>query len=186
MLETSSIIRQPFERTEKKDSTFFGGKSAIRGAAEYFSAKSFRLGQREAIEKVDEAFQSGYRYVVLSAPTGIGKSHIAMSFARQAELCHILTVQKILQDQYARDFGSEVAVMKGRSSYMCLVEKGFTCAAGPCRKKKSFQRHADCPYQVALSNAMQSRIVVHNFDSFYYQSNFSKRFFERDLLITDE
>jgi len=41
-----------------------------------FPFGSPRNGQRELVEKIISAFESGKKYVILNAPTGIGKSAI--------------------------------------------------------------------------------------------------------------
>lgn len=75
----------------------FGGTG--RGV-DHFTAPEFREHQREAIEEIDAAFQQGYRFVFLNAPTGSGKSVIGRAIAFEAGNTHILTGQKLLQDQY--------------------------------------------------------------------------------------
>lgn len=158
----------------------------VRRAVEYFKAEHFRAGQKEAIEEVDDAFQQGYRYVLLEGPTGSGKSFIAMTFAQQSQSCHTLTSQKVLQDQYEKDFGDEAFIMKGRNAYSCAHDnKGKSCAEGICRRIKKI-RHENCPYRIALSIAADSPIVVHNFDSFYFQCTFAHAFDPRALLVIDE
>lgn len=104
-------------------------------ATDFFARSTYREGQKQAIERVEAAFASGYEYVILEAPTGSGKSEIARAFAFQAENAHILTPQKILQDQYRRDF-KDMAIMKGRSAYQCR-KKGFeneSCEMGYCQR----------------------------------------------------
>lgn len=158
-------------------------------ATDFFAPSSYREGQREAIEKVEAAFDSGYKYVILEGPTGSGKSQIARAFAFQAENAHILTPQKILQDQYSRDF-KDMAVMKGRSAYQCK-KKGFknkNCDMGYCQRVTSKVipiTCPDCPYRTALAEAKNSNVTVHNFDSFHYQ-NLTGTFEQRKLLIIDE
>lgn len=44
-----------------------------------------RPQQIEALEKIDEAFSNGYKYVLACLPTGSGKSHIATAIASTAE-----------------------------------------------------------------------------------------------------
>ena len=41
-----------------------------------------RHNQREIIEKIISAYENGKKYVVLNAPTGIGKSAIGYAVAR--------------------------------------------------------------------------------------------------------
>ena len=47
-----------------------------------FPFETPRNNQREIIEKIITAFENGKKYVVLNAPTGIGKSVIGYSVAR--------------------------------------------------------------------------------------------------------
>lgn len=77
-----------------------------------------RKGQNETIEDVIEAFESGYKNVIVDADVGSGKSYIAVALARYYNNSYIYTPQKLLQDQYGREF-PEIPVMKGRSNYPC-------------------------------------------------------------------
>lgn len=181
-------------------------------ATDFFIAPTYRKGQREAIERIEDAFDSDFKYVILEGPTGSGKSQIARAFAFQAKNAHILTPQKILQNQYFRDF-KDMAIMKGRSAYQCQ-KKGFrdkSCDMGYCQRAVSKEDKncdaencdncdvencdgtskivrivcAKCPYRIALAKAIDSLVTVHNFDSFYYQ-NLAGTFGQRELLIIDE
>ncbi|MGH2638752.1 MAG: DEAD/DEAH box helicase family protein, partial [Rhabdochlamydiaceae bacterium] len=109
--------------------------------------RHFLEGQQEAIESIDKAFRSGKRFVLVDAPTGSGKSYLGMTFALQTRdrgRCHILTPQKILQDQYALEeaFSPYVYVMKGKGSYTCQRpeidplgnEIKLSCAEGECNR----------------------------------------------------
>lgn len=155
---------------------------------DYFSPPTFRAGQQDAIEAVAAAFKAGARFVILECPTGTGKSHIGATFSRAFEKAHIITPQKILQDQYAGDFGMEMFIMKGRGAYRCLIDaksgESRSCAEGRCRSVKG-PVCDDCPYRNALRAAKAASITVHNFDSFYYQSMVGA-FGKRPLLLIDE
>jgi len=162
-------------------------ETRLKDVLGHFGPPTFRPGQKEAIEAVYDAFESGKRFVILECPTGTGKSHIGATFARYFNKAHILTVQKILQDQYTRDFGREMFTMKGRGAYTCLVNKdgkSRTCAVGVCRTDPSVH-HEDCPYREALRAAQIASITVHNFDSFYYQA-MTRAYEPRPLLLVDE
>ena len=159
---------------QNMDSHFFSEwKSA-------FPFATFREHQEEAIVSIFEAFKEK-KFVILEAPTGSGKSAIGMTLARIFSRSHLLTIQKILQDQYARDF-DDIYVMKGRSNYVCSVN-GKDCSKGECRKNASKISRHHCPYKVARDIAEKSRKTLHNFDSFYYQKSF---FSKRPLMIIDE
>ena len=44
----------------------------------------------------------------VEAPPGVGKSHVAMTLARWSGDAYLLTSQKLLQDQYEREFGDAI------------------------------------------------------------------------------
>lgn len=169
------------EAFDRKENVF----GTVGKATEYFAAPGYRPFQREAIEEIESAFEQGYRHVIVDAPTGSGKSHIARAFAFQSGDAHIISVTKLLQDQYRESF-PDMAVMMGRNAYPCLMgDPGDTCADGPCQRKK-IQPHGTCPYQIAKEKALSSDVTVHNFDSFYYQNSYGSGFPGRKLLVVDE
>lgn len=166
-----------------------GGKTNVFGttgrATDYFVGQGYRQYQRETIEESYAAYEQGYRYVVVDAGTGTGKSHIARALAFQSGDAHIITIQKLLQDQYQNDF-PDMFVMKGRRAYTCLMgDPGDSCADGPCQRKKMVSC-TTCPYLQAKSDAMGAAVTVHNFDSFYYQNSYGGGFSGRKLLVVDE
>ena len=153
-----------------------------KSAASFFKkGESFRTGQREAIEKIEAAFQRGHKFVIYEGLVGSGKSWINMALAEKYGYTNVLTVQKILQSQYAKDFPN-VAIMMGRSAYPCKV--GGNCSMGLCRADPKL-KHSDCAYTQALKKAISSPITVHNFDSYYYQG-LHIDFGYRNLLVVDE
>jgi Rad3-related DNA helicase len=87
---------------------------------EFFPFDEFRPGQKECIEAILNAFNSGKKFVILEAPTGSGKSVIGMTIAKFFEDAYYLTIQKILQDQLTKDFSSGTTKsLKGRNAYKC-------------------------------------------------------------------
>lgn len=107
---------------------------------ENFPLPEYRPGQRAAIIKTLESFNSGCRYVLLEAPTGSGKSAIGFTIGQLAEKSYYLAPQKFLQDQLTSDFGDygrhtgeryPMIDLKGRNAYTCnfwnraLADKGF-------------------------------------------------------------
>jgi len=153
-----------------------------------FPFENYRPNQREVIKEVFELFKN-FRYVILEAPTGSGKSPIAVTiakiFAQFSRKTHILTIQKLLQDQYERDF-KDLFVMKGKGNYICVVNEK-PCTGGECRIKnnKKIREGHHCPYLVNGYKAEDSKITVHNFDSFFYQRHL---FFhqKRAFMVIDE
>lgn len=188
MRETSPTDTDLFKGTGADVDSARGSENVFGthgSATDYFAAESYRPYQRETIEEIEAAYEQRYRHVLVDAPTGSGKSHVARALAFQANDAHILTIQKLLQDQYQRDF-PDMFVMKGRNAYTCLRgEMGTTCAEGPCRLKKQ-ESCFGCPYVGAKIKAAAAPVTVHNFDSFYYQNSFGSGFSGRKLIVIDE
>ena len=149
-----------------------------------FPFKSYRRGQREAIEAAREAFEAGKRFVVVEAPTGSGKSAIAVTLAREAVSSYVVTAQKILQDQYFRDF-PDLALMKGRANYDCLVAPTHAAAA-PCIAGRRFPQCDDCPYFTAKDEASAASNTIMNYAYYLAELNYSGGFSPRELLVLDE
>ena len=149
-----------------------------------FPFKTYRKGQKEALAQARAAFKSGKRFVVLEAPTGEGKSAIAVTLAREAQSAYVLTAQKLLQDQYVRDF-PDIALMKGRANYPCLIAPTHAAAA-PCIAGRKLPECDDCPYFLAKDTAMAATNVTMNYAYYLAELNYSGGFQPRDLLILDE
>ncbi len=90
-----------------------------------FPMKSFRDGQRGCIEKAVRAFNDGKDIVIIEAPTGSGKSAIAMTLANMVGTSYYLTITKVLQDQLVSDFEDRIVELKGRNAYPCTYYKRF-------------------------------------------------------------
>ena len=78
-----------------------------------------RETQKTVINDIESAIKSGYKNILLCVPTGVGKSHIAVTIAKSLGTSFIITAQKILQDQYTNDFAF-VYPMKGKSNFPCV------------------------------------------------------------------
>ena len=149
-----------------------------------FPFKTYRKGQLEAIDAARAAFKRGKRFVVIEAPTGSGKSAIAVTLAREAGSAYLLTAQKLLQDQYGRDF-PDLALMKGRANYRCLVAPTHAAAA-PCITGRKFPECDDCPYFCAKDEAMAANNALMNYAYYLTEMNYQGGFGPRELLILDE
>jgi Rad3-related DNA helicase len=115
--------------------------SAAELLAHFPQGMTPRPKQLDALTRINEAFRSGKRIVVLEMPTGGGKSPICMTAARAVRAMDgqtsFLTVQKSLQDQYTRDFPApEIEVLKGRANYPCSLSGGNCGSDAPCKKAK--------------------------------------------------
>ena len=134
---------------------------------------SQRDNQTKVLNEICEAFNSGYKYIILEAPTGFGKSAVAVSVAKTLGSSYICTSTKDLQTQYARDF-SFIKVAKGKSNFPCLVKEDFikngiyrcrscfsvgngsecyhtTVEYGPCMTDEAFEG-TGCKYRTFLQD----------------------------------
>jgi len=158
---------------------------------EHFPFDEFREYQKEVIEKIITRFEGGKEYVILEAPTGAGKSPIALTVARYFGNAYFLTSQKILQDQYVKDF--DLNMLKGKGNYDCRLPKHthLKCNLAPCSisKLKCPMRGLNglqerCPYFNALNETLESRVSVLNYHIGLSQKKLHE--YPRELVICDE
>jgi ATP-dependent DNA helicase DinG len=160
-----------------------------------------RESQTYVINEICEALNSGYKHILLEAPTGFGKSPVAIAVAMTMGSSYICTSTKDLQTQYSRDF-SFLKVAKGANNFRCLVKEDFirnktyrcgVCSSdnieecrhtsveyGPCMTNESFQDHA-CKYRtfvkdykVTNKGTRDEQIYINKSDEINYQKEFSQ------------
>src|SRR5207249_10788840 len=127
------------------------------------------------------------RVLVVEAPPGVGKSHIAMALARWSGDAYLLTSQKLLQDQYEREFGSQLQIVKGRDNYACDRYPGahVPTSRGACRRPRG--PLCQCPYVRAKTAALGAPIFCANTTYFATLRHWhAERLRRRRLLIVDE
>ena len=152
------------------------------------SFNSWYPGQYSLMERSLSWYDSPARFLGVAAPTGSGKSIIAMLLSRLsgARTC-ILTATKGLQDQYLRDCGAVGAVqVKGQNNFPCLLVPGLQADDGPCHDGMPCSLREQCPYRVQLSAAQRSDLVITNYSYWMAQHAYSSGLGEFDLLILDE
>jgi Rad3-related DNA helicase len=116
----------------------------------------FRNNQDGVIRQICEAFNSGYKHIILEAPTGFGKSAIAITIARTLGSSYICTATKDLQTQYSRDYYF-LKIAKGKSNFQCRVKEDFIeggkylCSS--CNSRTDIEcKHTSCDYGPCLSD----------------------------------
>ena len=128
------------------------------------------------------------RVVVIEAPPGVGKSHLAMTLARWSGDAYLLTSQKLLQDQYEREFGETLQLVKGRENYLCErypPPARMTTAQGLCRRPRG--PACGCPYQRAKLAALNGPIFCTNTAYFLTLRQWQREHLRRRrLLVVDE
>lgn len=137
-----------------------------------FPFTSQRFNQGSVLDQICDAFNSGYKYIILEAPTGFGKSPVAIAVALTLGSSYICTSTKDLQTQYSRDFPYFKAA-KGKNNFPCLVKEDFiknnsyqcgicishnanecyhtTVEYGPCMTNEAF-KEGGCKYRSFLKD----------------------------------
>ncbi|HUG36153.1 MAG TPA: helicase C-terminal domain-containing protein [Candidatus Limnocylindrales bacterium] len=128
------------------------------------------------------------RVFLVEAPPGIGKSHLAMTLARWSGDAYLLTSQKLLQDQYEREFGDALQLVKGRDNYLCErypPTARVTTSHGLCRRPRGPM--CQCPYARAKLAALEGPIFCTNTAYFLTLRQWQReQLRRRRVLIVDE
>lgn len=173
--------------------------------AAHFPFASLRPGQEDAVRfALDAILASNKRFVILELGTGCGKSPIGLAIARCLSAAesppdgfkkgaYLITTQKILQDQYERDFGKTSRSIKSSSNYTCKYYKTNTCAESRTLLKSEpkgtpFFKSCvfDCVYKNAKKAFLESEESITNFPYFMIEANYQGEIEPRHVLIVDE
>lgn len=163
--------------------------------------------RQQQIESIDKILSSikGKKFFILEAGTGVGKSAIGLTVAKHlqanmeaeegfVEGTYFLTTQKILQDQYVKDFSScGMKSVKSSANFSCRHHKKNTCAQSmrilkTAKKGSSFWNTCvfKCPYKKEKRDFIEGTLGVTNFPYFLAESNYARKIQPRNLLIVDE
>ncbi len=139
-----------------------------------------------AIEEGGDA--EGPRVFMVEAPPGVGKSHLALTLARWSGDAYLLTSQKLLQDQYEREFGDSLQLVKGRENYFCeryAPPARVPTTHGLCRRPRA--PACQCPYARAKLAALNGPIFCTNTTYFLTLRQWQREQLRpRRVLVVDE
>ena len=174
----------------------------------YFPYPTIREQQTEAIDFILDSFiNQNKKFVILEAGTGVGKSAIGLTVARYladngalvggpCAGAYFLTTQKILQQQYTKDFGGFSGPMKSimsSANYTCSFNKKTTCAESlralrTSEKGTPFWRSCtfNCVYRKAKENFLESPEGVTNFPYFLAETQYAGKLKPRQMVVIDE
>ncbi|GAH00696.1 unnamed protein product, partial [marine sediment metagenome] len=165
----------------------------IHEVLDHFPFPTFRKYQKEVLEEIVEAFNSGYQWILLETPTGFGKSPVNVALCRVLRSFYC-TPQNILLDQLRGDF-PDLALIKGRRHYECAELLSGNCDEdAPCKRKANYfcrDKYERCPYWEAKIQAIEAQTALTNFayfvgESFIHGTPNIPQFGNRDLLVVDE
>ena len=100
--------------------------------------------------KIEDNLKSGYKKIILCAPTGVGKSLVGATVSKYFDSSFTVTASKHLQDQYIKDI-QFLKPVKGKQNFPCLklmdsekvdnnrraMRWGLTCDKGVCQESIS-------------------------------------------------
>ena len=127
------------------------------------------------------------RVFLVEAPPGVGKSHVAIALAHWSGDAYLLTSQKLLQDQYEREFGADLQLVKGRDNYRCerYPDAHVPTSRGMCRRPRG--PVCQCPYARAKTAALAGPIFCTNTAYFATLRHWrAEQLRRRRILIVDE
>ena len=171
----------------------------------------FRHNQRATIIKIVDAYLANPNStVVIDAPTGTGKSLIAMwcsyIFKELGKQGYLVTSDLSLQDQYESDFYKFKLgwpSIRGINNYDCHVN-GLKFPLGECQMRnmsydqaeKNLSCAATCDYIQSRKKAMQMPVTLLNYSFWLIQRNYVAKkaiareveppFKQRDFIFFDE
>ena len=170
-----------------------------------FPYDSPRKQQSNAINYVLEEFKKGKKYAIIDCGTGVGKSAIGLTIADHINKnpseyeglytngAYFLTTQKVLQDQYEKDFTKNGLIsLYSSSNYTCSVDKKASCKdiQTGIRAKSLPKKYDCCGYKCVYKNKrkdfMEKDLSITNFSYFLTEKNFSGKMPNKKVLVIDE
>ena len=118
-----------------------------------------RLTQEIILTDIKKELDKGTKFIIAEAPTGTGKSDTAIHLALYKKGGTFLTTQKILQDQYAKEF-KFLKVVKGQNEFPCHQEDDTKqCDEGICKfPNGTFCKHYVRQDQVEITNGKGTKL----------------------------
>lgn len=168
----------------------------------FFPLKAPRPEQVTALDEICSSVEQGKRLLVAELGTGVGKSAVAVCMSRWlaakevaplgfSKGAVVLTSQKVLQDQYVKDF-PEARDLRSAQNFQCNGPLGGTCGETWRVRKAVGQAHAAtlkctaCPYREAKDAFTNAEIGVTNYSYFLSEAVYAGELPMRQLLVLDE
>jgi Rad3-related DNA helicase len=169
----------------------------------HFPFPTIRDAQAKSLVTVMDSAEKGKKFTLIEAPTGVGKSGIAIAVASWAKTrplpqdgCEwhtgatILSTQKTLTQQYMRDFAKDgLLELKGRSNYTCATHNtdcGSATVFQGDDEEDNCAKRGICPYAKAKKEFMSQEVGVTNFSYFLTETMYAGQMKPRNYLVLDE
>jgi Rad3-related DNA helicase len=180
--------------TEEEVDTFLFNKKGIRphgrgitpdeakNQLSHFRDKPWRKFQKEAVQFATESTK---RFRVVEAPTGSGKSLLAMTCGVMVGDATYLCSTKMLQTQIVADF-PESKVLWGRGNYLCLLDDTKNCDQCASTKNNPCPVIHKCLYKKAKQEVLDSSLRILNYSYYLTEIAYAGRFKGSPFCIIDE
>jgi len=170
---------------------------------DHFPFEAVRPSQDASLSAVEKSYEQEKKFVIIEAPTGTGKSGLAIAAASWAKTkpCYggdkhrvggyILSPQKSLTAQYMSDFEEMGLVeLKGKSNYWCS-DHDTDCDTGALLNNSAKQGDErtvceSCPYRYAKRTMLSSGVGTMNFAYFLNETQYAGQLGTREMLVLDE
>lgn len=124
-----------------------------------------RPQQEAVVNKVADNWDK-YKYFIINAPTGVGKTYITCALAEKLSgRGYILTSTLQLQDQYEASWDA-IINLKGRGNYTCNLNPNFSVDAAPCAASPALKgdciKNSICSYYTQKQKALKSQAMITN------------------------
>jgi len=155
-----------------------------------FPMPSPRKYQDDALGVIYWALENDdFDNIVIQAPTGIGKSAIAMTVQNRFQSAYLMTPSLGLTEQYRNDYPHKLKEVRGRANFPCWVRSGNASGAPCFGAKKSCphtKREDPCPYYEQKFAAQDSRLTLSNPAYMFRVIQGNSSFGQREFAIIDE
>ena len=168
----------------------------------YFPLETPRPEQVIALDALCLSVEQGKKILVAELGTGVGKSAVAICLSRWMATRQgtpmgfqkgavVLTSQKVLQDQYVKDF-PEARDLRSAQNFQCNGPLGGTCGETWRVRKAVGRAHAatlqcaPCPYREAKDAFAAAEVGVTNYSYFLSEAVYAGELPLRQLLVLDE
>lgn len=163
----------------------------------FFTYEKPRKYQLETISKIYDAIENGYKYIILEAVSGFGKSGIAATLSEiySNGKTYLLNPTRQLSSQYTEEFEKKgFKIAYPRSDSPCRQKNKNSCAQSYCKGQRcEFNKSKTCNFLENIKESLNTNMTLMSYQLFllenYYQSNFlngGNIFSKRKLLILDE
>jgi len=145
----------------------------------------WRPHQRESTEFI---LNSERKIQILEAPTGSGKTAVAMTSGLVSGGMVYSVHTRLLQTQATEDHNESAVSLFGRDNYTCRSNSDLTC--GDCKSTKAnpcYYKKSGCPYGDQKKKALDSKLAILNFNFLISEANFVGQFSNHaPLYVVDE